>query len=112
MKRVWMLVCLLLFAHAFAAEQADLSARFIGNAAFRITDGKTVLLTDFPYTSGAFGYMKYDASEVKQEPDALCLITHAHADHWNAELFQKMNASLIAPPKILKTVKSATNIEF
>ena len=46
------------------AETGKLSARFIGNAAFEITDGEFTLLTDFPYQSGAFGYMTYDPAEV------------------------------------------------
>ena len=32
--------------------------------AFHITDGTTVLVSDFPYESGAFGYMKWKASAV------------------------------------------------
>jgi hypothetical protein len=49
----------LMFAFPFAAAN-KLHFKFIGNQAFLITDGNTTLLTDFPYTSGAFGYMTYD----------------------------------------------------
>jgi hypothetical protein len=48
----------LILALAFRAgapDAAGLEIRFIGNMAFSITDGKTTLLTDFPYRSGAFG---------------------------------------------------------
>ena len=49
-----------------------LTARFIGNMAFAITDGKTTLYTDFPYESGAFGYMSYDFASLPKAPRTPC----------------------------------------
>ncbi len=83
-----------------AAEPAPLQARFIGNMAFAISDGKTTLYTDFPYESGYSGYMTYDFGAVPKAPGALCLITHGHRDHFDAPLFAKMDAMLIAPPSV------------
>ncbi len=47
-----------------AAPPAELRFTFIGNMAFHVTDGQDVLLTDFPYESGAFGYMKWEPRDV------------------------------------------------
>ena len=116
MKYSFKSLCAVIFVIAISvsssAQSQELSFRFIGNMAFEITDGKTVLYTDFPYTSGSFGYMAYESSEVKPVENALCLITHPHADHWNADLFSKMNAALIAPPETLKKVNSEKKIPF
>ena len=74
-----------------------LSARFLGNAAFELSDGEATLLTDFPYRSGAFGYMEYDPKELSARPHSICLITHAHADHFEASLVAKIGCRLVDP---------------
>lgn len=90
----------------------NLEFQFIGNEAFHITDGKTTLLSDFPYTSGAFGYMTYDTRNIKPIVDGISLITHEHEDHWNPKLFSSMELTLIAPPKILAQVNGEKQISF
>lgn len=77
----------------------QLEIQFIGNAAFHITDGESTLLIDFPYESGAYGYMEYKLEDVKPVKDGLCLITHSHSDHWDVELFEKMDHAIIVPPE-------------
>lgn len=58
-------------------------ARFIGNMAVQLTDGRVTLRTDFPYQSGAFGYMSWsDALVPEPVGETLCLVTHAHRDHF------------------------------
>ncbi len=52
------------------AAPAKLQAQFIGNMAFAITDGKTALYTDFPYESGAFGYMATTSRRFPRLPGA------------------------------------------
>lgn len=74
-----------------------LQARFLGNAAFEISDGDATLLTDFPYRSGAFGYMEYDPKEVSARPRSVCLITHAHADHFEASLVARVGCRVVDP---------------
>ncbi len=97
---------------ASAPAQQMLQAQFIGNMAFAITDGKTVLYSDFPYESGAFGYMKYDFAKVPKTPGALFLITHEHKDHFDSALLAKMDGKVIAPPKLAATLPSARVIPF
>jgi hypothetical protein len=55
---------LLLAPAVLPAQAPSLTATFIGNMAFAITDGATTLYTDFPYESGVFGYMAYDFDAV------------------------------------------------
>ena len=72
--------------------QQELTARFIGNMAWAISDGALTLMSDFPYDSGAVrGYMTYDATaELRSAtPQTLSLITHRHADHWSPTLFAR-----------------------
>jgi Xaa-Pro aminopeptidase len=102
--------CLLL---SMAQAQADqLELRFIGNMAFAISDGSTTLYTDFPYESGYSDYMTYDFDAVPKTPGALCLITHGHRDHFDAPLFAKMEARLIAPPAVAAKVSAGRAIPF
>jgi L-ascorbate metabolism protein UlaG (beta-lactamase superfamily) len=99
----------LLFALASslsAVHAAHLEVRFIGNMAFSITDGKTTLLTDFPYQSGAFGYMTYDTGAPSVPSGSLCLVTHGHLDHFDPSLFQKLDAALIAPPSTVAKLET------
>jgi len=74
-----------------------LTATFIGNEAFAITDGATTVYTDFPYESGAFGYMKYDFDAVPKSERSLCLITHAHRDHFAPELVARVGCRAVVP---------------
>jgi L-ascorbate metabolism protein UlaG (beta-lactamase superfamily) len=107
----------LLGARPLSAAPPTLTARFIGNMAFAITDGRTTLFTDFPYEPGAFGYMTYDFASVPKPAtagDALCLITHGHRDHFDPELFSKMPAGtkIIAPPTLAATLPADRVLPF
>ena len=95
-----------------ATDPSSLQATFIGNMAFAITDGVTTLYTDFPYESGAFGYMRYDFASVSKAENSLCLITHGHRDHFDASLFAKMNAKVVAPPALAATLPAERVIPF
>ena len=101
------LLVLFLLLHAPFARAGEFTFQFIGNMAFKITDGETTLISDFPYRSGAYGYMEYDMADVKPIVDGVSLITHFHADHWDKKLFAEMDLALIAPPVVLDAVESA-----
>ncbi|HKD16252.1 MAG TPA: MBL fold metallo-hydrolase [Thermoanaerobaculia bacterium] len=103
MRGLWGLL-LLLTPELLAAQPARLTATFIGNMAFAITDGKSTIYTDFPYDPGAFGYMTYDFAKVPKASPALCLITHGHRDHFDPALFARMDAKVIAPPDLEATL--------
>ena len=107
-----MIAALLLAVAAGAPPAPPIQAQFIGNMAFAITDGKTVIYTDFPYESGAFGYMTYDFAKVPKAPGSLFLFTHGHKDHFDAGLLAKMDGKIIAPPKVAATLPAARVIPF
>ena len=109
-----MIIAALILAATSAspAAPAALQAQFVGNMAFAITDGKTVLYSDFPYESGAFGYMTYDFASVPKAPGSLFLVTHGHKDHFDASLLAKMDGKVIAPPKLAATLPAARLIPF
>jgi L-ascorbate metabolism protein UlaG (beta-lactamase superfamily) len=95
------------------AAADKLHFKFIGNEAFLVTDGKTALLSDFPYTPGAFGYMKYDfAAATDGLENGLCLITHGHADHFDPKLFAATKFAIIAPPAVLVSLDTPRKIPF
>lgn len=110
MLKIIQFLAILLFSELAIAN--NLTFQFIGNMAFSITDGKTTLYSDFPYESGAFGYMKYDLKSVKISQNGVSLITHEHRDHWANELFQSLNLKVIAPPDALKGVDASRIIPF
>ncbi len=82
--------------------------RYIGNAGFEISDGSHTVLLDFPYVSGAFGYMKFQDSDLVPRSDALCLISHAHADHFNAEAIRKIGCQVAGPAEVMKLVPKSS----
>ncbi len=104
------LVLGLLWAAVAPARAGELTFTFIGNMAFHITDGQTTLLSDFPYQSGAFGYMKYEMADVPPITDGLSLITHWHTDHWSLPLFEKMDTKLIAPEDMAAKIADASRV--
>jgi hypothetical protein len=105
-----LLVAVLLLASAPVSGSEALSARFVGNQAFEITDGQTTLLTDFPYQSGAFDYMTYDGGELRPRERALCLITHRHADHFEASLVARIGCRVFGPPDVLALLPKASAV--
>ena len=99
------LALLLLFA-ATPLSAETLEVCFIGNAAVQITDGRVTLISDFPYKSGAFGYMEYSWEKVQPKGEVLSLITHKHDDHFEAALLAKTNWKVMAPPDAAAKVPS------
>lgn len=81
----------------------ELRAQFIGNMAFHITDGRTSLLTDFPYESGYSGYMEWTKDLVPRTNEhTICLVTHGHRDHFAREAFASMTAKLVGPKEVVR----------
>jgi len=69
----------------------EIKIRFIGNCGLYLSDGNSNLYTDFPYKSGAYGYMKYDPIEIDSiKENALFLFTHQHADHYSKKIIKQI----------------------
>ncbi len=82
-----------------------LTATFIGNEAWHITDGEYTVMTDFPYQSGYSGYMTWDWAAVPRvdDPGKLLLVTtHQHRDHFAAELMARVNAFRVLGPAAVR----------
>lgn len=103
---------ILVFMH-WSVWAGELTFTFIGNESFHITDGKNTIISDFPYQSGAFGYMEYRMEDVPSADSAISLITHVHTDHWSPKLFKELkHARVIGPPSVTKNVEPEQIIEI
>ncbi|MCI0605010.1 MBL fold metallo-hydrolase [bacterium] len=93
-------------------DPAQLEMRFLGNEAFEITDGTTTILSDFPYESGAFGYMTYDPKLLNARKNAYCLITHQHQDHFDASLHSRIGCKVLGPPDVMQQVAKQSRVNW
>jgi L-ascorbate metabolism protein UlaG (beta-lactamase superfamily) len=107
-----------LLAAATLAEPAEIRARFIGNMAFQLSDGRVTLRSDFPYESGYSGYMTWSEALVPPAAgDTLCLVTHSHRDHFLASLAPRYCARLVGPKDVSaalpdRALKLAAEVHF
>jgi len=92
------------------AQDTPLTIRFIGNESFEISDGKTTLLTDYPYRPGAFGYMMYDPKSIRPRGNVILLITHEHLDHFDATQQRDTSWKIIAPRSVTRSLTGALAI--
>jgi|GEM_PF-1593174 len=96
-----------------AARSAEATAppvirmKFVGNSAFLATDGHVTLAIDFPYRSGANGSPRYDFDTVRPTGIVVCLITHAHFDHFDPTRYMSTSWSLIAPPGLAYSLRTS-----
>lgn len=86
---------------AACAAPPTLHIRFIGNAAFELTDGRTTLLIDFPYESGVGGFMTYDSAAVQPRRRVLALFTHRHSDHFDRDALLARGWPAYGPAEVL-----------
>ena len=100
-----MLIGVLLVAELATASASppvtDLRATFIGNMAVHVTDGRVAILVDFPYQSGAFGYMEWSKAIVPTGPAPLCVISHSHDDHFAPRLARDFCGSILGPKDVV-----------
>ena len=85
-----------------SSPSTELRVTFIGNMAFHLTDGTVALLTDFPYESGAFGYMDWSKSSVPTGPAPICVISHSHADHFSPKLAREFCGRIVGPNDVVE----------
>ena len=105
-----MLILLLVLILVTPATYA-LEVRFIGNSGFEISDGSATILVDFPYQSGAYGYMTFDPVELGARPDSLCLFTHRHADHFDPEAIAGVGCAVLGPSEVMVRVEARVRLE-
>lgn len=89
------------------ATAQEIAVNFIANASIRITDGKQVIFTDFPYVSVAFGHMIYTYPYfVEQNNDVTTLITNRFNDHIDQEKILTLDWDIVAPDDVVSNLKS------
>lgn len=75
------------------SQSNEIKIQFIGNCGLYLTDGKSNLYIDFPYKSGAYGYMKYDQTEIASiKENSTFLFTHRHADHYSKKILKQIKS--------------------
>jgi hypothetical protein len=73
------------------SQSNEIKITFIGNCGLHLSDGDVNIYADFPYKSGAFNYMEYDAALLDSvEENSLFLFTHRHPDHYSKKLVKRM----------------------
>ncbi|WP_412984680.1 MBL fold metallo-hydrolase [Pontimicrobium sp. IMCC45349] len=83
---------ILIFVSSFTHSQSkEINIKFLGNCGLYITDGTTHIYTDFPYKSGAHGYMEFDSTELDSiKHNSIFIFTHKHSDHYSKKHLNKI----------------------
>jgi hypothetical protein len=88
----------LLIANITLAQNGKIEIKFLGNCGFFMTDGSLSMYVDFPYKSGAYGYMTYKPEILDSlYANSIFLFTHGHADHYSRKLFKRTHQKLYGP---------------
>lgn len=86
-KNSLLLILFITITNVLFSQSPQIHVKFIGNCGLYLSDGKSNLYVDFPYKSGAFGYMAYNVAELDSIADnANFLFTHKHADHYSKKM--------------------------
>jgi len=97
------------------AQENKVTIRFIGNCGLHMTDGTTTIYTDFPYKSGAYGYMKFSKAELDSiQANSIFIFTHIHADHYSGKnmrsILKEKGSKKFTPRRMKKLKKHAKKI--
>lgn len=119
LRNTLLLFTLLTLVNASTAQD-KLHIKFIGNCGLHLSDGATNIYTDFPYKSGAFGYMKYSNVELDSiEANSVFIFTHKHSDHYSKKivrtLLKKRNCKKFTQwnkKKLLRHMEEEPNIDI
>lgn len=97
-KIILSVLSLVLISVTATAQTGEIRIRFIGNCGLHMTDGKMNVYSDFPYKSGAYGYMEYAEAELDSVKDgSIFLFTHKHNDHHSGKLVRKLSGKDYGP---------------
>ncbi|WP_179008281.1 MBL fold metallo-hydrolase [Winogradskyella forsetii] len=90
MKRNFTLIFCLIITFGFS-QIKEIQIEFIGNCGLHMTDGITNFYIDFPYKSGAHGYMEFEESELDSvKENSIFIFTHKHSDHYSKRNLKKV----------------------
>ncbi|PWI31113.1 hypothetical protein DI383_00095 [Flavobacteriaceae bacterium LYZ1037] len=90
MKRIFTLIFCLIMTVGLS-QSKEIQIEFIGNCGLHMTDGTTNFYIDFPYKSGAHGYMEFNDSELDSiQENSIFIFTHNHSDHYSKKNLKKV----------------------
>lgn len=90
-KRILVALSLIFVSNFGFSQSNEISVKLIGNAGLHMTDGNLNIYVDFPYRSGAYGYMEYDEFEIDNiQENSIFIFTHRHADHYSKKILKKI----------------------
>ncbi|GAA0736153.1 hypothetical protein GCM10009431_01750 [Gaetbulibacter jejuensis] len=90
MNKIFTLIFSLITAFGFS-QTKEIQIEFIGNCGLHMTDGITNFYIDFPYKSGAHGYMEFKESELDSiKENSIFIFTHKHSDHYSKKNLKKV----------------------
>lgn len=113
MKPVMLLVLPLLLNATAADQSPALEFTFIGNEAVAVSDGRMLLVSDYPYKSGVFGSMRYDPSLLQPAGrSVVLLITHRHDDHFDPRAVTDSSWRVIGPDDVTSKLPPARVIRL
>ena len=96
-KNIVSAILLIIITSSCFGQSKVIDITFIANAGFYMTDGNKEIYFDFPYKSGAYGYMTYDEAELNKFKDSsIFIFTHKHADHYSKKLVKKLKGKVYA----------------
>lgn len=104
----------MIFSLLGIAQSNEIKIKFIGNCGLYMTNGELNIYSDFPYKSGAYGYMEFDQSELDSvKENSAFIFTHQHADHYSGKNMRKVlrekGGQKFGPRNIRKLKKFAEN---
>ncbi len=89
-KSIFICIFLIIYNLSFS-QSGEIKIKFIGNCGLYMTDGKEDIYIDFPYKSGAYGYMTYEQTELDSvKENAVFIFTHKHKDHYSSKILKKL----------------------
>lgn len=94
-RTAFIIICHIFKVHSASAQ--DIKITFVGNCAFRFELDSLILYSDFPYESGAYGYMKYNLKDVYKDEKGIALFTHKHKDHFDSGELKKTYLEKVGP---------------
>jgi len=90
MNKIFTLIFCLITAFGYS-QTKEIQIEFIGNCGLHMTDGISNFYIDFPYKSGAHGYMEFKESELDSiKENSIFIFTHKHSDHYSKKNLKKV----------------------
>lgn len=80
------------------SNSQNIEIKYIGNCGYMITLDSIEIFTDFPYVSGAYGYMEYDMDSIQiGTSNQYFIFTHLHKDHYSKEIVKEFGIKTFRP---------------